>query len=90
MSTRLVSRTGDNAAGRSLDPQWFDTAGAVQWFASRGFKTAPATLHKLRTVGGGPRFSKWGRRVVYSESALEEYRVARLSPEVSSTSALAG
>jgi len=32
---------------------------------------SPRTLEKLRVIGGGPRFRKFGRRVVYAMVDLE-------------------
>lgn len=31
------------------------------------------TLERLRTEGGGPRYFKAGRRVLYSESAINDW-----------------
>lgn len=39
---------------------------------------SPRTLEKLRVVGGGPAFSKLGRRVVYAKDDLELWVRARL------------
>lgn len=36
-------------------------------------KLSPRTLEKLRTTGGGPRFRKLGRRVVYTLSDLDTW-----------------
>ena len=38
---------------------------------------SPRTLEKHRVVGGGPRFRKFGRRVVYALSDLETWANAR-------------
>jgi predicted DNA-binding transcriptional regulator AlpA len=38
---------------------------------------SPRTLEKMRTLGGGPRFNKLGRRVVYTKVALDEWAQAR-------------
>ena len=35
-----------------------------------GFPTAVATLEKLATIGGGPAYRKFGRRVIYDRSDL--------------------
>lgn len=39
---------------------------------------SPKTLNKLRVIGGGPRFRKLGRRVVYKLSDLEEWATRRV------------
>ena len=36
--------------------------------AARFLKLSPRTLEKMRVVGGGPRFRKHGRRVLYAAS----------------------
>jgi hypothetical protein len=40
-------------------------------------KLSPRTLEKLRVIGGGPRYRKLGRRVVYSIQDLESWAEAR-------------
>jgi predicted DNA-binding transcriptional regulator AlpA len=40
-------------------------------------KLSPRTLEKLRTLGGGPRFRKLGRRVMYAQADLEAWADAR-------------
>lgn len=38
---------------------------------------SPRTLEKLRVIGGGPKFRKFGRRVVYALEDLESWASAR-------------
>ncbi len=38
---------------------------------------APATLTKLRCIGGGPAYTKLGRAVVYSRDDLERWVAER-------------
>lgn len=38
---------------------------------------SPRTLEKLRTIGGGPRFRKLGRRVVYTVADLDAWAASR-------------
>ena len=38
---------------------------------------SPRTLEKMRVVGGGPPFSKLGRRVTYAIDDLEAWAAAR-------------
>lgn len=45
-----------------------------------------ATLAKMATVGGGPRFSKFGRKVAYRPEDLDDWALSRLSPARSNTS----
>ena len=47
-----------------------DTREASVFLTAIGYTTAPATLNKLRCIGGGPVFEKFGRRPLYSETSL--------------------
>ncbi len=40
-------------------------------------RLSPRTLEKQRVIGGGPRFRKFGRRVMYALSDLEAWADAR-------------
>ena len=40
-------------------------------------RLSPRTLEKARVIGGGPRFRKFGRRVLYAASDLEVWANAR-------------
>jgi hypothetical protein len=53
-----------------------------------GYPTAPATLARKASVGGGPKFSKWGRLPIYRWADALEWAQSRLSPPVASTSEL--
>jgi len=45
--------------------------------AAEFLKLSPRTLEKQRVVGGGPKFRKFGRRVVYAIEDLESWANAR-------------
>jgi hypothetical protein len=45
--------------------------------AARYLNLSPRTLEKHRVIGGGPRFRKFGRRVVYAFADLEVWANAR-------------
>jgi hypothetical protein len=45
--------------------------------AARYLNLSPRTLEKHRVIGGGPRFRKFGRRVVYAFADLEAWANAR-------------
>lgn len=64
------------------------TPSASNYLAKKGVKRSPNTLAKLRTIGGGPPFMKFGEEVYYSPSALDIWVEERLSKPVSSTSEL--
>jgi hypothetical protein len=55
----------------ALEPRR-DTREAAEFLTENGFRTAPATLNKLRCIGGGPEFELFGRRPLYSEKSLLE------------------
>ncbi len=45
--------------------------------AASFLKLSPRTLEKQRVTGGGPKFRKFGRRVVYAIEDLESWANAR-------------
>ena len=45
--------------------------------AAAFLRLSPRTLEKQRVIGGGPRFRKFGRRVVYAIDDLENWANAR-------------
>jgi len=64
----------------------FDTREASALLRAKGYATAPATLNKLRCIGGGPAFEKFGRRPLYSETSLLEWVRARTTGSLRSSS----
>jgi len=58
---------------------------ASAYLQAKGLPCAPATLAKLATIGGGPNFRKWGRKVTYSPADLDAWISKRLSDPKSST-----
>ena len=54
------------SAGRYLDQDQ-----ASEYLAERGLPIAPKTLGKLRTVGGGPLYRKFGRKPIYAPVDLD-------------------
>lgn len=59
---------------------------AAEFLTSRGYSIAPATLAKYATVGGGPVFSSFGRRPLYTEADLLAWAEGKLSAPKRSTS----
>ena len=45
--------------------------------AAEFLRLSPRTLEKQRVIGGGPRFRKFGRRVMYAIADLETWADAR-------------
>jgi hypothetical protein len=68
------------------DYDFLDPAEAVIFLNNLGHKTSKATLAKLRCVGGGPLFQKFGKDIRYRPERLREYATSRRSPEMRSTS----
>lgn len=62
--------TADN--DRPIDPR-----AASAHLTERGFPIAEATLAKYRTLGGGPTFLRYGRRILYRPSALADWIASR-------------
>jgi hypothetical protein len=58
----------------------------AEYLAAKGQPVAVATLAKYATIGGGPTFRKFGRRVRYSPDALDTWASNKLSPPRCSTS----
>jgi hypothetical protein len=54
-----------------------------------GITRTPKTLAKLATVGGGPPFRKFGRAPMYAPEDLDAWVEGKVTPLVTSTSALA-
>lgn len=45
--------------------------------AAAYLRLSPRTLEKLRVIGGGPRFRKFGRRVMYAVADLDTWADSR-------------
>jgi hypothetical protein len=52
----------------------------------RGFPTSPKSLATMATRGGGPRFHRFGPRVLYRWRDALNWAERRLSPPIESTS----
>lgn len=59
---------------------------ASRFLANLGLFIAPSTLAKYATVGGGPKFRRFGRQVKYLPADLVAWAETRLSGPVQSTS----
>ena len=53
---------------------------------THGLPVASATLNKLRVVGGGPTFQRFGRAILYHREALDAWALEKLSRTLQSTS----
>ena len=68
------------------DYRFLDALEASTLLTLMGTPRSPSTLRKLRCVGNGPTFAKFGRQVVYREDWLREWVLSRMSLPMRSTS----
>jgi len=61
---------------------------AAEYCRSKGFPVAAASLAKYAVVGGGPDFTKFGRKPLYPQDSVDAWIEGRLSKRVGSTSEL--
>ena len=66
--------------------QRMDRQQAAAFLSERGYRTGPATLAKLASVGGGPIFESFGRKPLYREADLLAWAQARTRGPRRSTS----
>ena len=67
-----------------------DTIEASAYLRERGIRRSGKYLAKLRCVGGGPKFRKFGfANVAYEEGDLDEWIAGQLSGPFGSTSEIA-
>jgi len=68
-------------AARETAPQPAHAAQPARYLtndeAAAFLRLSPRTLEKQRVIGGGPRFRKFGRRVMYAAADLEAWADAR-------------
>ena len=65
----------------------YSRAEAAKFLCERGFTVAMATLSKYAVVGGGPRYCKFGRKPLYTESDLLQWVAAKTTGPLRHTSA---
>lgn len=69
-------------------PRHRRTAAAKYIENKTGAPCSPATLARLASVGGGPKFQKIGHVPVYSDEDLDAWIASRTSEKVASTAEL--
>lgn len=66
---------------RAEEPQTLQTGPTPRYLtnneAAAFLRLSPRTLEKQRVIGGGPRFHKFGRRVMYALTDLEAWASER-------------
>ena len=65
-----------------------DSAAAAQWLTTRGVKRSPATLRKLRCLGGGPIYRLLNGKPYYTGPDLVAWIEERLSAPLHNSSEL--
>jgi hypothetical protein len=63
-----------------------DRKQSAHFLTQRGYRTAPATLAKLASIGGGPSFESFGRKPLYREADLLAWARAKTTGPRLSTS----
>jgi len=69
-------------AEETADDDLLDVPGASAYALSLGFRIAPKSLNKLRSLGGGPSFRRFGRRVLYRRSTFHAWLISQLSGDI--------
>jgi len=59
---------------------------ASEYLKAQGLSVAVTTLGKFVTVGGGPKYRRFGRNAVYTVSDLDAWVIARLGEARTSSS----
>lgn len=59
-------------------PIFYDRKKSAEYVRERGLPLTPGTLQKLASVGGGPRYSMFGNKAVYSADDLDAWIDERL------------
>lgn len=75
MTTQAATQTPLSPSGAATPPR--PARYLTNDEAAAYLQLSPRTLEKQRVVGGGPKFRKFGRRVVYAIEDLESWAGAR-------------
>ena len=86
-----ANRSFDGTPPACLAPRFrkkrFNPPEAVEYLLEvHGVTIATATLSKFRSVGGGPKFQRFGRSILYQRVALDAWAIAKLGEPRRSTS----
>lgn len=65
--------------------RFYNALEAAALLADTGLPVSKNYLAKLRCVGGGPRFHKFGRRVLYRQTDLMEWASDRITDPLANT-----
>jgi hypothetical protein len=79
------------ASNDTQTPQYLDREHAAIYVRTKfGISLSKNTLETLACRGGGPKFRKWGNRVYYSVSDLDQWVNERMARKHASTSDFSG
>ena len=73
----------------ALNKEFLNREEAAQYVRDHGLPLSRNTLQKYATVGGGPRYHRFGHRAVYRREYLDEWIEEKLGEPAASTSARA-
>lgn len=59
---------------------------AAKYLVAQGRPVAKTTLQKYATVGGGPKYRRFGNRVLYTEDDLLAWADSKMSAPMTSSS----
>ena len=59
---------------------------SASYLSARGLLVSKNTLQKFATLGGGPEYSIFGNRALYTQESLDTWAEARLTPSRKTTS----
>lgn len=68
----MIPNSTQTAQPPGESPRYLNNSEAAQFL-----RLSPRTLEKQRVIGGGPRFHKFGRRVMYAIEDLQAWANAR-------------
>lgn len=68
--------------------KYLSTSQASNFCKDSGVPAEETTLAKYRSLGGGPKFYKFGNRALYTQEDLEDWIAGKIGSPVSSTSEL--
>jgi len=72
-----------------MEKRYLTRQEAASYLSERGLLVTKNTLQKFATTGGGPKYSIFGNRALYTPETLDFWAEARLSAPRKSTSAVA-
>ena len=76
----------DETFGQAGQQRYLDQDQASEYLAEKGLRIAPKTLGKLRVIGGGPAYRKFGRKPIYDPPDLDAWVDRKLGAPRRSTS----